>query len=85
MVSHGAVLGVGDKLFAIPWSVFLIDTRKHRLILDVNKETLNNAEGFDKGTGRTRRTRLGSGSNLRGGGQPAGPRMISFNLSTKPT
>jgi sporulation protein YlmC with PRC-barrel domain len=48
VVSHGGVLGVGDKLFAIPWGVFLLDTGDHSLLLDVDQETLQNAEGFDK-------------------------------------
>lgn len=49
VVSHGGVLGVGDKLFAIPWAAFTLDAEGHNLILDVDKDTLRNAEGFDKG------------------------------------
>jgi len=49
VVSHGGVLGVGDKLFAIPWGAFILDASDHSLILDVDKDRLKNAEGFDKG------------------------------------
>jgi sporulation protein YlmC with PRC-barrel domain len=49
-VSMGGFLGVGDKLFAVPWEA--IESRKdqdqHVAILDVNKETLENAQGFDE-------------------------------------
>ena len=49
VVSHGGVLGMGEKLFAVPWNAFRLDTQKHSLVLDVDKELLKNAEGFDKG------------------------------------
>ena len=48
VVSHGGVLGVGDKLFAVPWGAFSLDAEKRSLILDVDKDRLKNAEGFDK-------------------------------------
>ncbi len=48
VVSHGGVLGVGDKLFAVPWAAFILDAEGHNLILDVDKDTLKNAEEFDK-------------------------------------
>ena len=48
VLSFGGFLGMGDKLFAIPWSELRIDPPNHRFILDVDKETLKNAPGFDK-------------------------------------
>jgi sporulation protein YlmC with PRC-barrel domain len=48
VVSHGGVLGVNQKLFAIPWSAFRLDTDNHDFVLDVDKDVLKNAEGFDK-------------------------------------
>lgn len=48
VLETGAVLGLGGKLLAIPWEAFGVDESHHRLILDVPKETLKNAEGFDK-------------------------------------
>jgi sporulation protein YlmC with PRC-barrel domain len=48
VLSHGGVLGVGDKLFAVPWKAFGLDPLNRLLVLDVDKDTLKNAEGFDK-------------------------------------
>jgi sporulation protein YlmC with PRC-barrel domain len=48
VVSHGGVLGVNKKLFAIPWSALRLDTEGHNFVLDVDKDVLKNAEGFDK-------------------------------------
>jgi sporulation protein YlmC with PRC-barrel domain len=43
-----AVLSFGDKLFAVPWSGLRLDQEKHEFILDVSRERLENASGFDK-------------------------------------
>lgn len=48
VVSHGGVLGMGNKLFAIPWNAFRLDAENHAFILNVDKDRLKNAEGFDK-------------------------------------
>ena len=48
VLSFGGFLGLGDKLFAIPWDALTIDTEKHAFILAVDKEVLKNAPGFDK-------------------------------------
>lgn len=48
VLSSGGFLGVGDKLFAIPWSALTLDADRKCFILDVDKETLKNAPGFDK-------------------------------------
>ena len=48
VLSFGGFLGMGEKLFAIPWSSLTVDTVNHRLVLDVPKERLENAPGFDK-------------------------------------
>jgi sporulation protein YlmC with PRC-barrel domain len=48
VLSHGGVLGVGGKLFAVPWKAFGLDPLNRLLVLDVDKDTLKNAEGFDK-------------------------------------
>jgi sporulation protein YlmC with PRC-barrel domain len=48
VLSFGGFLGMGDKLFAIPWRALQIDPPNHRFILDVDKETLESAPGFDK-------------------------------------
>ena len=48
VLSFGGVLGVGDKLFAVPWNAMSLDTYNKRFILDIDKETLKSAPGFDK-------------------------------------
>ena len=49
-MSVGGFLGVGDKLFAIPWREFTmeIDEKSKFFRVDVTKEKLKAAEGFDK-------------------------------------
>lgn len=48
VLSFGGFLGMGTKLFAIPWSALTLDTDEKRFVLDVAKERLENAPGFDK-------------------------------------
>lgn len=48
VLSFGGMLGMGDKLFAVPFDRFRVDEEEHHLVLNVDKETLKNAEGFDK-------------------------------------
>ena len=48
VVSFGGVLGMGNKLFAVPWSALRVDEDEKCLILDVDKKTLESAPGFDK-------------------------------------
>jgi sporulation protein YlmC with PRC-barrel domain len=48
VLSFGGFLGVGDKLFAIPWSALALDAAEKRFILNIAKDRLDNAPGFDK-------------------------------------
>ncbi|PSJ15844.1 PRC-barrel domain-containing protein [Nitrosomonas supralitoralis] len=48
VLSFGGFLGMGDKLFAVPWSSLKLDTANKRFTLDANKEKLEAAPGFDK-------------------------------------
>jgi uncharacterized protein YrrD len=48
VLSFGGVLGLGDKLFAIPWEAFRLDPENEEFILSVDKEMLKDAPGFDK-------------------------------------
>ncbi len=48
VLSFGGVLGLGDKLFAVPWSALVLDTTAKRFTLDVPKDSLKDAPGFDK-------------------------------------
>jgi sporulation protein YlmC with PRC-barrel domain len=48
VMSFGGFLGLGDKLFAIPWQAFRLKLHDHAFILDIPKDVLEKAEGFDK-------------------------------------
>jgi|TARA_R110000822_G_scaffold125694_10_gene260584 sporulation protein YlmC with PRC-barrel domain len=48
VLSFGGILGMGDKLFAIPPQAIAVDTQEECLILNVDKDKLENAPGFDK-------------------------------------
>jgi sporulation protein YlmC with PRC-barrel domain len=48
VLSSGGFLGMGDRLFAIPWSALKIDGKNKRFMLDVDVERLKAAPGFDK-------------------------------------
>ncbi len=48
VLSFGGFLGLGDKLFAIPWEALKLDEDNHRFVLDIDKEKLERAPGFDK-------------------------------------
>ena len=48
VLSFGGMLGMGNKLFAIPWQALQLDPENHRFILDVDQEQLKAAPGFDK-------------------------------------
>ncbi|HTS32035.1 MAG TPA: PRC-barrel domain-containing protein [Bryobacteraceae bacterium] len=48
VLSFGGVLGMGGKLFAVPWSALTVDQDNKCFILDVDKQTLETAPGFDK-------------------------------------
>ena len=47
VLSFGGFLGMGEKLFAVPWSALVLDTKNKRFVLDVDKDRLENAPGFD--------------------------------------
>jgi len=48
VLSYGGFLGMGEKLFAVPWAALKLDPVNERFILNVDKEELKNAPGFDK-------------------------------------
>lgn len=48
VLSFGGVLGLGDKLFAVPWAALTLDTVNKRFMLNVPKASLSQAPGFDK-------------------------------------
>ena len=48
VLAFGGFIGVGEKLFAVPWEALVLDTENKRFILDVKKERMQSAPGFDK-------------------------------------
>lgn len=48
VLSFGGFLGMGEKLFAVPWSSMTVDTEEQRFVFDVDPERLKSAPGFDK-------------------------------------
>jgi sporulation protein YlmC with PRC-barrel domain len=48
VLSFGGVLGMGNKLFAVPWDALTVDGANKCLILNVSKERLKDAPGFDQ-------------------------------------
>lgn len=47
VVAFGGFLGMGEKLFAIPFSSFKYNSTSKDYVLDVSKERLKDAPGFD--------------------------------------
>lgn len=50
ILSFAGMLGLGDKHFALPWEALVFDPSQKLAIIDVEKERLKNAPGFDKGS-----------------------------------
>ena len=48
VLSFGGILGIGDRLFAVPWQALRLRPEEHAFVMDVKKEKLENAPGFDK-------------------------------------
>lgn len=47
VLSFGGFLGMGSKLFAVPWDALKLDVENKRFRLNVDKERLKAAPGFD--------------------------------------
>lgn len=46
VVSFGGFLGIGDKLFAVPWDVVVMEGSSRTVYIDVKKETLARSPSF---------------------------------------
>jgi sporulation protein YlmC with PRC-barrel domain len=44
----GGFLGMGEKMFALPWSALTLDTTRKCFLLDADKQHIQNAPGFDR-------------------------------------
>lgn len=51
-VSYGGFMGLGDKLFAVPWQAFKYQKgekeAEHKLVLNATEQQLKSATGFDQ-------------------------------------
>lgn len=48
VMSAGGFLGIGDKLFAVPFNALTLDTDNKCFVLDVPRERIEQAPGFEK-------------------------------------
>ena len=48
IIEFGGFLGIGEKFFAIPFSLLTVDPEKQLFIFDQPREMLEKAPGFDK-------------------------------------
>jgi sporulation protein YlmC with PRC-barrel domain len=48
VLAAGGFLGLGEKFFAIPWDMVTVDLDNKEVVLDLEKELLEKAPGFDK-------------------------------------
>lgn len=48
VLSFGGILGMGDKLFALPWNAIHYNDNHDCFMLSIDKEKLKMAPGFDK-------------------------------------
>ncbi|HEY0191377.1 MAG TPA: PRC-barrel domain-containing protein [Kofleriaceae bacterium] len=48
VMSFGGFLGIGNKLFALPWSAITVDEVKRCFVVNVTRDTLDGMPGFDK-------------------------------------
>ena len=48
VLSFGGFLGMGEKLFAIPFEALKLDATREHFTLDVDQNKLKNAPGFDR-------------------------------------
>lgn len=48
VLSFGGFLGMGDKLFAVPWEALNYSPSQDAFVINVEKNVLKSAPGFDK-------------------------------------
>lgn len=47
VLSYGGFLSLGEKLFAVPWKALSLDTVNKRFVMNLDKDKLENAPGFN--------------------------------------
>jgi sporulation protein YlmC with PRC-barrel domain len=46
VISYGSTLGIGGKLYPLPWDALTYDTDTHTYVFDMPEETIKGAQGF---------------------------------------
>jgi sporulation protein YlmC with PRC-barrel domain len=47
VLAFGGVMGIGEKLFAVPWRALSLNEREHEFVLNIDRRQLEEAAGFD--------------------------------------
>lgn len=47
-MASGGFLGLGERMFAVPWTALRYDAGRECFVMDARKETFEDAPGFDK-------------------------------------
>jgi sporulation protein YlmC with PRC-barrel domain len=47
VLSRGGLMGMGERLYAIPWGLVSIDGDNQQILLDLDEEFLDRSPGFD--------------------------------------
>lgn len=50
VLNYGSFLGMGGKLFAVPWDSLKYDTRRNAYVIGIPEERLKNAPSFESAT-----------------------------------
>jgi hypothetical protein len=50
ILKYGSFLGMGGKLFALPWDILKYDTRRSAYLVDIPEDRLKGAPSFDEGS-----------------------------------
>ena len=48
VISFGGIMGLGNKLFAVPWQALRVDTDRKAVVVNIARDLLEQAPGFDK-------------------------------------
>ena len=47
VIAFGGVMGIGEKLFAVPWGALTVDEEEHVFFLDTDRRRMEESPGFD--------------------------------------